>query len=296
MTATSDDNDDHPKDADQAISVDSRRTDRVQTDRPFFVVLIFLLGLYVVLLAGMLFAQASYTTPGRIVEILSRGEVLASVRLSLMSATAATLAALIVGIPAAYLMSRYRFVGHRIVDAILDVPNVMPPLVLGLSLLILFQIPPLDHVSGYIVYQVPAVFLAQFVVASAYTIPILRSALDHHDPRTEKMALTLGCSRCSAFFRVTLPEIREGVLQAGGMSWARCLGTFGPLLVFAGATRNKTEVLATTIYLELSVGDLEASVAASILLIVLAGSVLFSTRWLVGKRLGRWVAGERIRD
>lgn len=258
--------------------MNSRRTTREKTDWLFFVGLSGVLAAYVLLLAGMLLAQASYTSPGRIVEILSRTEVVASMRLSLLSATAAMVASLVVGVPSAYLMSRYRFSGRSLVDAVLDIPNVMPPLVLGLSLLILFQVPPLSYLSGYIVYQVPAVFLAQFVVASAYAIPILRSALDHHDPRTEQIALTLGCSRASAFWRVTIPEIHSGIWQAGAMAWARCLGTFGPLLVFAGATRNKTEVLATTIYLELTVGDLEASVAASILLILLAGTVLFATR------------------
>lgn len=260
----------------------TRRSVTPRNDQSFFVVLILLAAGYVTLLALMLVALASYTTPDRIVGVLSAREIVASVQLSLLSATFAMVASLLVGIPVSYLMSRHRFRGRWLVDAVLDVPNVMPPLVLGLSLLVLFQIPPLKSLSPWVVYQVPAVFLAQFVVATAYAIPILRSALDRREPRTEQVALTLGCSRASAFFRITVPEIRDGIVLAGSMGWSRCLGTFGPLLVFAGATRNKTEVLATTIYLELSFGDLEGAVAASIFLILLAGLVLLGSRWLIG--------------
>ena len=73
-----------------------------------------------------------------------------------------------------------------------------------------------------------------------------------------------------AFSRVVLPEAHRGMLTAATLAWARSLGEFGPLLVFAGATRNKTEVLSTTVFLELSIGDLEAAVAVSLIMVVAA--------------------------
>ena len=88
------------------------------------------------------------------------------------------------------------------------------------------------------------------------------------------MALTLGCTRAQAFSRVVMPEAQRGMLTAGTLAWARALGEFGPLLVFAGATRNKTEVLSTTVFLELSVGDLEAAVAVSLIMVLAAVCVL----------------------
>ena len=75
----------------------------------------------------------------------------------------------------------------------------------------------------------------------------------------EEVALALGCSRLQAFSHVVLPEAKRGMLTAMTLAWARSLGEFGPLLIFAGATRNKTEVLSTTVFLELSIGDLEAA-------------------------------------
>ena len=77
-----------------------------------------------------------------------------------------------------------------------------------------------------------------------------------------------------------LPEVRRGLLAAGTLAWARSLGEFGPILIFSGATRMKTEVLSTTVFLELSVGNIEAAVAVSLLMIALALLVLVLVRVL----------------
>jgi molybdate transport system permease protein len=78
---------------------------------------------------------------------------------------------------------------------------------------------------------------------------------------------------------VVLPEARRGVLTAATLAWARSLGEFGPILIFSGATRMKTEVLSTTVYLELSVGHIEAAVAVSLLMIAAAILVLLVLRF-----------------
>jgi molybdate transport system permease protein len=77
---------------------------------------------------------------------------------------------------------------------------------------------------------------------------------------------------------VVLPEAKRGLLTAGTLAWARALGEFGPLLIFAGATRNKTEVLSTTVFLEMSIGDIEAAVAVSLIMVFAAVAVLLITR------------------
>jgi molybdate transport system permease protein len=120
--------------------------------------------------------------------------------------------------------------------------------------------------------------LAQFAVSAAYAVRTMKVTFEQISPRTEDVARTLGCSRAGAFWRVTLPEAWRGILTAGTLTWARALGEFGPILVFAGATRMKTEVLSTTVFLELSVGNLEASLAVSLLMIVVAVSVLTVVR------------------
>jgi molybdate transport system permease protein len=185
-----------------------------------------------------------------------------------------------VAVPLGYLLSRTEFPGKRLVDAIVDIPVVLPPLVVGLSLLILFQTAPGRAADGVIpfTYAKAGIVLAQFAVACAFAVRTLRITFDQINPRSEQVALTLGCSRAQAFWRVSLPEARRGVFTAFTLSWARALGEFGPILIFAGATRMKTEVLSTTVFLELSIGNLEAAVAVSLLMVAAALAVLLVVR------------------
>jgi len=152
--------------------------------------------------------------------------------------------------------------------------------VIGLSLLILFQTPPGQFIQRFIpiTYAIPSVIIAQFTVACAFAVRTMRTTFDQINPRREQVALTLGCRRSQAFWLVVLPEARRGVLTAATLAWARALGEFGPILVFAGATRMKTEVLPTTVFLELSVGNLEAAVAVALLMVAAAVAVLVLIR------------------
>ncbi|MCA9228779.1 MAG: ABC transporter permease [Planctomycetales bacterium] len=210
---------------------------------------------------------------------LSKSEIQYSITLSLVACTVSAILSLWVAVPIGYLLSRHAFWGRNFIDAVLDIPIVLPPLVVGLSLLILFQFAP-GWLQGQVVYQIPAVVLAQFSVACAFAVRTMRATFDQIDARREQVALTLGCSRAQAFGYVVLPEAHRGILTAATLAWARSLGEFGPLLVFAGATRHKTEVLSTTVFLELSVGDLEAAVAVSLIMVAAAIVVLmFARMW-----------------
>ncbi len=208
---------------------------------------------------------------------LQKSEIQYSIRLTLLSCTITAILSLWVAIPIGYLMSRHDFFGRNLIDAILDIPIVLPPLVVGLSLLILFQFFPVA-LREAVVYQIPAVILAQFAVACAFAVRTMRATFDHIDARHEQVALTLGCSRAQAFGMVVLPEAKRGVLTAATLAWARSLGEFGPLLIFAGTTRGKTEVLSTTVFLELNIGDLGAAVAVSLIMVAAAVIVLVLAR------------------
>jgi len=253
---------------------------RPSRDGGFLVALAVLGGTYVALLAATMAADVLYTTPGHLWRALQSPEIRHAVRLSLLSSTLTTLLSLWVAVPIGYLMTRYRFRGHGVVDALLDIPIVLPPLVIGLSLLILFQLAPLRALERVfpVTYAVPSVVLAQFMVACAFAVRTLRATFESIDPRPEQVAWTLGCSRSEAFWRVVLPSARRGILTAATLAWARALGEFGPILVFSGATRMRTEVLPTTVFLELSVGNLEAAVAVSLLMVGAAVAVLWMIR------------------
>lgn len=250
------------------------------SDRVFLASFALLGGTYLLLLLAMLAADLAYTSPGHLWRALQSPEIRYAIRLSLLSCSLTALLSLWVAVPIGYLMARWPFPGKGLVDALLDIPIVLPPLVIGLSLLILFQTPPGRAVERVIpmTYAVPGVILAQFMVACAFAVRTLRATFDQISPRHEQVAMTLGCTRSQAFWRVVLPEARRGVLTAGTLAWARALGEFGPILVFSGATRMKTEVLSTTVFLELSVGNLEAAVAVSLLMVAAAIGVLLLIR------------------
>ena len=270
-------------------------TYRPKTDGPFFAGLGILAGVYIVLILAMVLADAGYARAGDFSQILADANIRYAIRLSLISSTITTVLALWVAVPTAYVMSRFDFRGKNLLDGVLDIPILLPPLVVGLCLLILFRQTPLRWLDDRfpVAFHVPGVILAQFAVAAAFASRTLRSTFDELSPRQEQVALTLGCSRGQAFWLVVLPEARYGLLTAATLAWARSLGEFGPILVFAGATRQKTEVLPTSIYLELSIGHVEEAVAVSLLMIGLALAVLFVVRTLGRGQPARGLFGKR---
>ena len=266
------------------VSFDPHRRDARATtarrDWPFFAGLAILSGVYVLLILAMLAADLSFTTPNHLLRALASPEIRYSIKLSLISCTLTTLLSLWIAVPTGYLMSRHRFPGKRLMDAILDIPIVLPPLVIGLSLLILFQTPVGRAIQKIVpvTYAIPSVILAQFAVACAFAVRTMLVTFDQISPRCEQVALTLGCNRSEAFWRVAMPEARRGILTAATLAWARALGEFGPILIFSGATRMRTEVLPTTVFLELSIGNIEAAVAVSLIMIGAALTVLTLAR------------------
>jgi molybdate transport system permease protein len=252
-----------------------------RSDVPFFAGLIVLGGVYVVLILALLLAKASYTSPGHLWAALASEDIRYAIKLSLVSCSLTTVLALWAAVPLGYLLSRFEFRGKALLDAVLDIPIVLPPLVIGLGLLILFQTSVGRFIEENILqvtFAVPSVVLAQFTVATAFAVRTMRVTFDQISPRQEQVALTLGCTRGQAFWRVVLPEARRGLVTAATLAWARSLGEFGPILVFSGATRMRTEVLPTTVFLELSIGNLEAAVAVSLLMVAAAVVVLLIVR------------------
>ena len=307
-------------------------------------------GFYLFLIVAMIGADLLFTTPGHLWAALQSEEIQYAVKLSLVSCTVTAMLSLWVAVPLGYLLSRQHFPGKLILDTILDVPIVLPPLVIGLSLLILFQTRPgkwlewvtakqmgftltyiclpllvsliswplvgakLGFARGFyamlfagllilalllftplgpnlaqslqkrfgtaITFGVPSVILAQFSVSCAFAVRTMRVTFDQISPRTEMVALTLGCTRSQAFWLVSLPEAWRGLVTAASLAWARALGEFGPILIFSGATRMRTEVLSTTVFLELSGNHLEAAIAVSLLMVMVAVGALLVMRAL----------------
>lgn len=262
---------------------------RRRSDLPFFLVMSGISSCFILLIVLLLAADLMFTSFEDFRAAVMRPEIQAAFRLTLLSCTIAALLSIWVATPLGYLLSRYRFPGRLLIDTIVDIPIVLPPLVLGLSLLILFHLPIggweleawlRDDIGFPVTYRWPAVILAQFSVSCAFAVRTMRVTFDQINPRAEDVARTLGCTRGQAFIQIALPQSWRGMIAATTIAWARALGEFGPILVFAGATRMRTEVLSTTVFLELSIGQLNAAVAVSLLMVVMAVIVLVVLRVL----------------
>ena len=251
-------------------------------DLSFRLAIVALGGSYVLLVIGLLTGDLLYTNPGEIREALNDPQIRFAIRLSLLTSTITAILAIWVSVPLGYLLARMEFPGKAVVETVVDIPIVLPPIVIGLSLLILFQLPPGKAIERVIpvTYHVPAIILAQFTAATAFAVRTMRVTFDQIDPRAEQVAMTLGCSRAQAFWRVTLPSTWKGLLAALTLAWARALGEFGPVQVFAGATPGRTVVMPTAIFMEQQVGRLSASIAVSLVMIAVAVLALLLTRLL----------------
>lgn len=257
-------------------------------------------GLILVLIvADVWFVLSAWSDDPSRIDILSSDALMESIKLTFLTCTMSAILAILIAIPISYFLSRYRFWGKSLIDAILDIPVILPPLVIGLSLLILFNnFPPRSlgwdvATIESIVYRITgmhvtntelAVVVAQFTVATAFAVRTMKASFDQIDSRSEQVAMTLGASRGRAFFDVILPRASKGVVASGTLAWARALGEFGPILVFAGTTKGKVDVLSTAIYLEINTGNVEGAVAISLLMIVLALVAIVIVRVLTEKR------------
>ena len=261
------------------------------------------LGVYVFFIAGIIVANAVLvggTSLGRVQfwESIRDAQVLHAVWLSIWTSSVAAVISLVISVPSGYVLSRHRFPGVRLLDALVDIPIVLPPLLFGISLLVLFQRtfvgPAFLAVGLKFVHRPAGIVLVQVLIAAAYGTRMLKGAFDSFDPRLPAVAQTLGCTRARAFFTVTLPTLRSSVVAALVMIWARALALYGPIIAFVGSTSGYTEVLPTRMYLEMSVGRLEAALAVSLMMIALAAVVLLVVKLAGGGRADEMVRMTRV--
>ena len=228
---------------------------------------------FVLFFTGIIISIIIYTSPGALLHILLSNEILFAIKLSLITATITAVISIIIGIPAAYAISKTEFWGKSVVDTILDLPIVVSPIALGAALLVFFNTPLGSAIEEHgikFVFVVSGIILAQFTVVSALFIRLLKSTFDSINPRYEDVARTLGCSKFQAFFKVTLPLAKNGLIAAGILTWARAIGEFGATVTLAGATAMKTETLPIAIFLSLATADVEKAMTVIFILIAIA--------------------------
>lgn len=248
-------------------------------------------ALAVLVIYGLLIASLFYFFEGSaVLEALSSKRVLFSIQLSLVAATVATGLALLLAVPAAYALSRYRFRGREAVDAILEFPIIVSPAALGAIILIFFSNPVgewMQENTIQFVFAFAGIVLAQFIAILGVAVRFMKSAFDQVPQRYEMVARTLGASSARAFFTICLPLARRGLLASGVLTWAKALGEFGATIMVAGTMAMRTETLPIAIYMRLSSADIEGTVALILVLLVIGLGALYAAKFLFRERSAR---------
>jgi molybdate transport system permease protein len=217
-------------------------------------------------------------------------ELLEALRLSLVTASAATAVCLVLGVPLAWVLARVSFPGRRVVRALVTVPLVLPPVVGGVALLLALGRRGvlgryLDQWFGLTIpFTTGAVVLAEAFVAMPFLVLSVEGALRGMDQRYEEAAATLGATRWLTFRRVTLPLVAPGVVAGAVLCWTRALGEFGATITFAGSLPGTTETVPIEVFKTVEKGDTLAAATISLVLIAVSLTVLVALR-------GRWVGG-----
>jgi molybdate transport system permease protein len=235
------------------------------------------LGLPVVVLV------ARAVLDGSLVAALGARVVIDGLALSLMTTAVSLVLTVALGLPLAWVLARRSFRGKGWLEAVIDLPIVLPPSVAGLALLLVFGRrgllgPVIEPLGLAIPFTTLAVILAQTFVSAPLFIRSARTGLATVDRDLEDAARVDGATERALFRAITVP-LASGALAAGVvMAWARSLGEFGATIMFAGNVEGRTQTLPLVVYGEFQAGSLDASIAAAAIHVIAAFGVLVAVR------------------
>lgn len=228
--------------------------------------IIFLIGPII----ALIIQGASY-----IKQALQSEEIIFSIKLSLKTSIISTLICVIISVPTSYAIykSKSKYIG--IIENIIYIPMSLPHLVSGIALLLFFGNRGIgkflvEYLNLDFVFTVNGIILAQIFVNLSFSIQIISNSLKEIDKKTIFVSRTLGCDEIQSFIHIVVPSLKRGIVSSALMNWSRALGEFGAVMMLAGTTRMKTEVLPTAIYLNMATGDLNLAIGTSTILIALS--------------------------
>jgi molybdate transport system permease protein len=213
--------------------------------------------------------------------------------LTLKVAGWATALNLVLGVGVGYAMARWRFPGRELADALLTLPMVMPPTVLGYYMLVLIGTHGpigawLQHFGIRLIFTWQAAVIAATVVSFPLVFKAARASFETVDPQLEDAARLLGISEAAVFFRVSLPLAWRGVLAGLLLSFARALGEFGATLMVAGSIPGKTQTLSIAVYEAVQAGqDDTANFLVAVTSLVCISVLLSAGRLVPGRVAAR---------
>jgi molybdate transport system permease protein len=213
-----------------------------------------------------------------------------ALRLSLVTSTSATLVAIVLGVPLAWVQARVDYRGKRVVRALTTLPMVLPPVVGGVALLLALGRrgivgAQLDRVGVNLPFTTAGAVVAETFVAMPFLVLTMEAAFRSADRRLEDAARTLGAGRFTVFRRVTLPLVAPSLVAGTVLCWARALGEFGATITFAGNLQGTTQTLPLFVYIKLEGSNPDSAIVLSLILLAISLAVLIGLRdrWLTAR-------------
>jgi molybdate transport system permease protein len=220
-----------------------------------------------------------------------------AIRLSLRVALWATVLSLPLGILTAYALARWQFAGKQLVNGLVHLPLILPPVVTGYLLLLAFGRTgwigaPLHAIFGVtLAFRWTGAVLAAAIMAFPLLVRAIRLAIEAVDPKLEAAAATLGASRLKVFFTITLPLILPGIVAGALLGFAKAMGEFGATITFVSNIPGQTQTIPSAIYAFLQVPGAESSALRLVVIsVILAmGALILSER--LSQRIAKRIAG-----
>jgi molybdate transport system permease protein len=258
----------------------SRRT--IWTRWPARLLVGILAGSFFLYLGIPLAALLLREPPALLWSSIEQPEVLQALVLSFVTTSISTLLTVVFGLPVAYILARMHFPGRTLLETLVTMPTVLPPVVAGVALLITFG--RFGLLGRYLTpfgitlpFTTVAVVMAQMFVSSPFFVNSAKAGLEQLDSRYEAAAYTLRASPLYTFWRVVLPLIRPALLAGAGLAWARSLGELGATITFAGNFAGITQTMPIAVYIAAE-NDLDTAVALSVVLLAVSFGVLLALR------------------
>ena len=238
--------------------------------------------LFVIVPLGALVYRA--TESGQLLDSIRQPVVHDALRISVTTSVLSLAIIIVLGTPVAYLLARTRFPGKRLVDTLIDLPMVLPPVVAGVALLMAFGRRGIfgDMLSGAgidVAFTARAVVAAQIFVACPFYIRAARVGFQSVDESLVEAAAIDGASPLSAFRHIMLPLALPAVTSGMVLCWARALSEFGATMMFAGNLRGTTQTMSLAIMTSME-SNLYTALGISVILLAVSFIALMAFRAL----------------
>lgn len=238
-------------------------------------------------LSGLFF----HLQPSDIIAALQTAAAQEALRLSIITSLCSLAITLILGTPLAYVLARGNFPLRSLVDAIVDLPIVVPPAVAGLALLLAFGRTGtfgllLAKLGISLSFSTIAVIMAQTFVASPFFVRSARAGFIAVDRTLEAGSASLGMGPLRTFAFITIPLAAPALIGGAVLSWARALGEFGATIMFAGNLQGVSQTLPLAVYLNLESGNLPVAVVLSVILILFSLIIVVAVQTTAERRPG----------